>query len=141
MPYIEEKGRAVFDNLIDILASDCKTEGELNYIISKLCFLFLTRHLSFSYASMNKIIGALECAKMEFARQVVFPYEDRKKDLNGDVYFDEGYEEYKREGGEIGNGKDSSGVEEVAGGAEEIEGSEGEETKERKESEVREGNV
>lgn len=31
-------------------------------------------------------VGAIECAKMEFARRVIFPYEDRKISENGDVY-------------------------------------------------------
>jgi len=31
-------------------------------------------------------VGVLECAKMELYRRVAAPYEDKKKEENGDVY-------------------------------------------------------
>jgi hypothetical protein len=39
-----------------------------------------------SYTAINDIVGALDGAKMEFYRRVAIPYEDKKRELNGDVY-------------------------------------------------------
>ena len=41
---------------------------------------------SLSYAEINRIIGALECAKLEIYRRLAVPYEDEKIILNGDVF-------------------------------------------------------
>jgi hypothetical protein len=38
------------------------------------------------YADYNAVIGALEACKLEFYRRVVSLYEDKKKEINGDVY-------------------------------------------------------
>ena len=38
------------------------------------------------YATMNEIVGALECAKHEFQRRVMNNYEDLKCKENGDVF-------------------------------------------------------
>ena len=39
-----------------------------------------------SYKTINDIVGALEGAKAEFQRRIVAPYEDKKRQINGDVY-------------------------------------------------------
>ncbi len=44
-----------------------------------------------SYQTYNDIIGALENAKLEFFRRKISPYEDRKKESNGDIYGKRGY--------------------------------------------------
>jgi len=38
------------------------------------------------YATLNTVIGVLECAKLELYRRVVADYEDQKCEENGDVY-------------------------------------------------------
>jgi hypothetical protein len=40
-----------------------------------------------SYSKINEVIGVLECAKQELYRRVASPYEDSKKEANGDVFF------------------------------------------------------
>lgn len=57
-------------------------EGDLNYLISSI----LDKTITGSYKSINAAIGVLECAKLELYRRVAAPYEDTKKELNGDVY-------------------------------------------------------
>lgn len=58
--------------------------GELNYLITELCLDYLNGHKS--YVGYNEVVGVLECAKLEFYRRVVSPYEDLKKNENGDIY-------------------------------------------------------
>jgi hypothetical protein len=62
------------------------TPGELNFVVSTLVKNYTAR-FGKSYMILNDIVGALECAKSEFYRRVVGPYEDTKIKENGDVYW------------------------------------------------------
>jgi hypothetical protein len=87
MPYIKPEDRRPLDPLIQQLAEALPGQnfaGNLNYVISKLSARLLDEQLS--YARLNEIIGALECAKLELYRRVAAPYEDGKIESNGDVY-------------------------------------------------------
>lgn len=57
----------------------------LNYCISTLLSKSLAAQGT-NYRKINELIGVLECAKLELYRRVASPYEDEKKDSNGDVY-------------------------------------------------------
>ncbi len=81
MPYIPKTARTVLDDP-SIVATQ---PGELNYRISKLCNDYLAMN-GLSYTSINDLIGALECAKLELYRRIAAPYEDTKAMSNGDVY-------------------------------------------------------
>ena len=59
--------------------------GELNFQLTRIVMDYL-RASGRCYATMNDIVGALECAKAEFIRRVVAPYEDAKCAEHGDVY-------------------------------------------------------
>lgn len=61
------------------------TPGELNYAITKLIERYRAL-VGDSYGTFNNIVGVLECAKLEMYRRVAAPYEDFKKEVNGDVY-------------------------------------------------------
>lgn len=63
-----------------------ETEGELNYVITKLCHIFNSKFGMLKYARLNTIIGVLECAKQEFYRRIISNYEDKKAKENGDVF-------------------------------------------------------
>jgi hypothetical protein len=80
MPYIK-------DNRREYLWQEKlpETGGDLNYIITRLCKEFLD-NLGENYERINQVIGALECAKQEFYRRIVSPYEDKKIKENGDVF-------------------------------------------------------
>jgi hypothetical protein len=84
MPYIEEYARIEFDRPLVELSHMISTPGELNYVITKLCDAYAGRPLS--YRDVNEVIGVLECAKQEFYRMVASPYENRKRQENGNVY-------------------------------------------------------
>lgn len=87
MPYIKAEERKKFDESLPRIIEDLKTngfnEGEMNYVISKIvnaAFAETPR-----YGTINKIIGMLDCVKMEFFRRKAVPYEEQKIKENGDV--------------------------------------------------------
>lgn len=79
MPYISKHVREQFD------LPTPATEGDLNYCITQLALNYIGGRDP-SYARINAIIGALECAKLEFYRRYAAKYEDIKITENGDVY-------------------------------------------------------
>lgn len=84
MPYIKSDDRFKF-NLGLFELPNCKTPGELNYLMTRICQDYL-KEVGKSYTSMNAVIGVLECVKHEFQRRLLDPYEDGKIKENGDVY-------------------------------------------------------
>lgn len=79
MPYVEKTRRA------DVIINGANNAGELNYEITSILVRYYLKHGN-KYQVFNDIIGALEGAKLEFYRRVVAPYEDLKREKNGDVY-------------------------------------------------------
>jgi hypothetical protein len=88
MPYITSDERQIVDGplcrICELLGMFINSEGVLNYSITRLVQAFLGK--SPSYADFNAVIGVLECAKLELYRRAVAPYEDQKREENGDVY-------------------------------------------------------
>jgi hypothetical protein len=80
LPYIETGDRPHFNNLPPVYSV-----GELNYLLTRAACQYAEGR-GLSYQTINDVIGALECAKQEFLRRVVGPYEDKKIEENGDVY-------------------------------------------------------
>ncbi len=78
MPYIKPDERNEFARETPV------TIGQLNYAITMLCQDFIGSRPS--YSEYNEIVGVLECAKQEFYRRAMVPYEDEKIKENGDVY-------------------------------------------------------
>jgi len=78
MPYISQEARrkAIMKRTTEL------TSGELNFTITE----FLLSAEPKTYEDYNRLIGVLECIKLEFYRRAVAVYEDRKKEENGDVY-------------------------------------------------------
>lgn len=81
MPYIERDRRAALATTL----ARAEGPGELNFQISYLLHLYLSKH-GLNYRAINDIVGALEGAKLEFYTRVARPYEDTKIAANGDVY-------------------------------------------------------
>lgn len=79
MPYITDNAKIELD-----AGHRPLTPGELNYCITQLMIEYCKE--DFNYQDINDVIGALECAKLEFYRRMAVPYEDKKIDENGDVY-------------------------------------------------------
>jgi len=68
----------------DLLMFPEGLDGNLNYIISTL--LYRIWYDNQSYEKGNKLIGVLECAKLELYRRVIAEYENKKTEENGDVF-------------------------------------------------------
>tara|TARA_R110000824_G_scaffold396551_2_gene598101 strand:- start:395 stop:694 length:300 start_codon:yes stop_codon:yes gene_type:complete len=90
MPYITQEKRESLSHSIDVLVALLTNgdglEGKLNYTISSIISGILKIE-GINYTNLNKLIGVLECAKLELYRCVASPYEDLKLEENGDVYF------------------------------------------------------
>jgi hypothetical protein len=86
MPYINQEDRVAFESILEQV-EDLHTfsPGELNYLITRTCDQYLTAK-GFSYTHVNDVVGVLECAKLELYRRLATPYEEQKREENGDVY-------------------------------------------------------
>ena len=89
MPYIKnDEQKQAIDAALSTLP-DIERPGELNYCLTQLMLLFVRgkdNDCPLAYSVMNAAIGACECAKAEFIRRVLSPYEDEKAKENGDVF-------------------------------------------------------
>jgi len=89
MPYIPQTDRKRFEAGLEVLAKEIIStgisNGDLNYIITTLANFYIAKHGT-SYNTLSDVIKAFECAKLEFYRRKVAPYEDEKIRQNGDVY-------------------------------------------------------
>ena len=81
MPYIKQERR-------EAIRAGAKPQdaGELNFAITVLVDDYLKAKGAMRYAHVNEVIGAMDCAKLEFYRRVAVPYEDKKIAEAGDVY-------------------------------------------------------
>lgn len=91
MPYIEQDRRKELDSYVDLLVSALEgpmvglySAGEINYAITRMLYKIWTAGPSYTTAA--QLVGILETLKLEFYRRVVVPYEDAKREENGDVY-------------------------------------------------------
>ena len=90
MPYITPQRRVDIEPFLAPMleAVQHMSEGEMNYIITRLVLSHLTHGgaLHPTYGDFQEAVGLLECVKLEFYRRMVVPYEDEKTKLNGDVF-------------------------------------------------------
>lgn len=92
MPYIPKSRR---DTVIttsapvtSIVLLDVRIPGDLNYVFTEVICTYIRQCGGVSYPVINDVLGALEGCKLEFYRRIATPYEDQKKEQNGDVYYD-----------------------------------------------------
>lgn len=81
VPYIERSRRRM---LRPVAEDSPQTAGELNYQMSQLVVRYLA--MNQGYQGINDVVGVLECLKMEVYRRLAVPYENGKKQQNGDVF-------------------------------------------------------
>ncbi len=94
MPYVKPEKRSELAPMVTQMKKSMpavSTPGDLNYLITELCLAYTAANkkgggYSPNYALINEVIGAMECAKLEFYRRLAAPYEDQKVLENGDVY-------------------------------------------------------
>lgn len=85
MPYVDEGRRKHLDPHIKEVMIRLTGPGDLNYAISRMAN-HLVKRLGKSYLTLDSTRGAINDAAAEFYRRVVAPYEDEKRQVNGDVY-------------------------------------------------------
>ena len=81
-PYIDPESRTT----LGYTGEAPMTPGELNYVLTREALRYMDAQGGISYASINEVIGVLECMKLEFYSRIARPYEDHKRDINGEVY-------------------------------------------------------
>ena len=85
MPYIRKEDREQYKEVVEeIKKKGIACAGDLNYLITVLSNIYL-EECGKCYTSYNEVIGVLECAKQEYYRTKVAPYEEKKCKENGDV--------------------------------------------------------
>lgn len=84
MPYIRQEARPDIDAAIGkaIHAFKHADDGARNYILTRMLKAAFAPQ---SYEELNALVGLLECVKLEFYRRVAVPYEETKREQNGDV--------------------------------------------------------
>lgn len=91
MPYVKNERRAELESILELskfIESLGKvpdlSEGDVNYLVTSILVAVLGDDKN--YAAINRLVGVVECAKLELYRRVAAPYEDAKVRQNGDVY-------------------------------------------------------
>ena len=79
MPYIKKEER-----IMDMLLDTPSSPGQLAYCIQKLVSDYMELS-GRNYTTYAMVTGILETLKLELYRRVIGPYEEFKKDENGDV--------------------------------------------------------
>jgi hypothetical protein len=83
MPYIKKRERDKITKGLTLALEDIDTKGELCFAIYYLMKEFAEMEMNFDNAS--NAIAAADCAKLEFYRRILAPYEDQKIQENGDI--------------------------------------------------------
>ena len=78
MPYIPKTERH------GLRSSTSEEPGKLTYLLYQQCLDSLPFDPHF--ADYCTVLGALETTKLELYRRHIAPYEDKKREENGDVY-------------------------------------------------------
>jgi len=88
MPYIKKEQKKKYKDILLLLKTNTdiiSNPGELNYLVTKILQIYLIKN-KLSYKTLNEIIGAIECSKIEFYRREIVKYENKKIKENGDCY-------------------------------------------------------
>jgi|688.fasta_scaffold1652606_2 hypothetical protein len=82
MPYIKQEDRVELDD--GQIPADA---GELAYALSQILDDYLISNGRVNYARHAEVVGVLETLKLEFYRRFTGPYEDDKRESNGDAFY------------------------------------------------------
>ena len=91
MPYIKQEMRDLVDPNIDALVEalagidDDDIEGVMNYTITELICRRIKPVGGWRYKWVNRVVGFLECIKLEFYRRIAANYENQCVRTNGDI--------------------------------------------------------
>lgn len=90
MPYIVKDMREKVEPAIKCLIemadfTDDEIEGVMNYVITTLLNKAMKREAKWRYKWINRVVGVLECAKLEFYRRIAAEREDNAIASNGEI--------------------------------------------------------
>jgi len=92
MPYIVEERRSRLDPAIDNLLEKMlrhlltfTTKGDLTYVLYKITQNWIFRDVTADYDRRSNGLSALIDAERELRRRQLDPYEDTKREVNGDI--------------------------------------------------------
>jgi len=85
MPYIKDKDKNEMNDSINDLRTWILTKGDLNYAICQLVGNLILDGKKISYTDISYWISGVHDAEVELNRRLLAPYEDIKKEENGDV--------------------------------------------------------
>jgi len=86
MPYTLKENRTErMKAAIAALVDDIKVKGDLNYTVCEIVGQLCLRDGGISYTSTSNWIDGVHGAEAELRRRLLGPYEDLKKEQNGDV--------------------------------------------------------
>lgn len=80
MPYIKQSDRS------ELIYRNPENAGELNFAIHLMLEDYLIKKEE-SYQTYNDMMGVLAGVQAELYRRKIAPYEDKKAEENGDIYF------------------------------------------------------
>lgn len=82
MPFIPPEKRPNMDKVVEeMVKQGVFADGKLNYVLYKFC----KYHVQPSYNNLKNYMGELrECAE-QIERDMLAPYEEERKEINGDV--------------------------------------------------------
>lgn len=90
MPYIPQENRSQYDLAVGSLvynlglANVMEKPGELTYVLYLIAKELLDQN-NMSYANASKVLACFADTQHEIRRQILDPYEDKKRIENGDV--------------------------------------------------------
>jgi transcription elongation factor Elf1 len=86
MPYTKQEDRTPdISNSIMCLVNEIKNKGDLNYTICELTSELIIKTGGMGYTNVSNWIDGVHGAERELTRRLLNPYEDLKKEENGDV--------------------------------------------------------
>lgn len=88
MPYLADEERKI-ELSKQLLTVDPVTKGELNYVLCEIVqdYLGSMDPKEVGYADISEAGDAMIDAYLEFVRCVLVPYEERRRQENGDVWW------------------------------------------------------
>lgn len=70
---------------MDEIGTEDNIEGLMNYTVTNLLDAMKVNSDHWRYKHINRVVGVLDCIKMEFYRRLAANYEDSAKETNGDL--------------------------------------------------------
>lgn len=83
MPYILGDSRHRINQSLKQLDIDIYNEGDFAYTVYRLMLMFSGNKTNFT--TISSVVGVVECVIDEYKRRILHPYEDKKRQDNGDI--------------------------------------------------------